>query len=1176
MVQQEKSEFCLLPVQHSIESLKTAAENRISIQGLAGSSMAYWVSEFSKKNTSPLLIFAESFLEAEQLFNELRSFCGDRAGFFPHWDTLPYDIVSPDKEVIAVRMHCLSGMLQGQKNIIVTTPNAVMQRLIPRDEFLANVQYFEQGKEYSREDLISRLMKLGFSRVDVVEEQGEFAVRGDIIDLFNPGDETPIRMDFFDDELEQLRRFQVESQLTFEEIQTIQLLPVHEILFDSLHSTHALQQLRDIKGLMTPADYQTLVDHIRSESVFPGAEQLFPLFFETTSTLFDYFQQTPRVIFNDYSAVSDRAGSFFQEVLREHELSLEQENVTLALEHLFIPEEDFLSLPSLKAGIHLAAHRLDAYAGSADIPFLDNQSLSAMAVEADKQQYKPAWNICRMLANWSQQGSGVVISCRNFSEIERLQQLFQEMDALVTVSEEESFESLFYKASESSSLTLTTQFLNRGFREVSEDGATRFALVSFDEIFGVRKTQRRLKKNSLKQFMASMESLNEGDYVVHVEYGVGKYEGLQKIEVQGTRTDYLVISYQGNDKVYVPVDKFHLVQKFSGLDSAAPRLNKLGDKTWTKTKSRVRAEVHEMAEELVKIYAARKAHKGVSFSSSSPVLTEFEFSFPYQETEDQVKCIEDVYQDMQQELPMDRLVCGDVGFGKTEVAMRAAAKAVIDGFQVGILVPTTILAQQHFENFQARFKDFPVNVEMLSRFRTPAQVKETLKKTAEHKVDIVIGTHRILSKDVQFKKLGLLIIDEEQRFGVKHKEKIKELRSTVDVIALSATPIPRTLHMSMVGIRDISIINTPPMDRRAIRTRLLKFSEYVIKEAVEREMRRKGQVFFIHNRVETIYDIGNYLKSTLPRVRIGVAHGQMSEKDLDAVMHAFVAGEYDILLATTIVESGLDIPNANTIIVNNADQFGLSQLYQLRGRVGRSNKQAYAYLLIPKDKLISTVAKKRLSVLQELNDLGAGFKVASHDLELRGAGNLLGTKQSGHIASVGFDLYTSMVEEEVRRIQEGRDSVQAAAEEIKLNLGISAYIPDSYIISMNQRLEAYKEISEVTTEEDLWNVWSSLENRFGKLPEPASYLFYSMQIRMLSLKLQLVQLDLRAEHVEMKFSADFKPDPQAFFMLLQKENGKMLTESSISLPWKSDKLQDLITRLQHFLAEINEALVLQT
>ncbi|MEE8435164.1 MAG: transcription-repair coupling factor, partial [bacterium] len=688
-------------------------------------------------------------------------------------------------------------------------------------------------------------------------------------------------------------------------------------------------------------------------------------------------------------------------------------------------------------------------------------------------------------------------------------------------------------------ITLLERTPKRGFRVVGESGDTLWALITEEELLGEKNRQRRLKKGKLQHFIASLGELKEGQLVVHVEYGIGRYEGLRRLEAGGDEGDFLHLSYAGGDKVYVPVSKLNLVQKFTGVDDTAPQLNRLGDAAWQRSKSRASKAIEDMAGELIATHARRKAREGHPFPPNRPMMTEFEEAFPYQETEDQETAIQEVLDDLSDEKPMDRLVCGDVGFGKTEVAMRAAYLAVLDGFQVMMLVPTTILAQQHFETFNQRFEPFAVNIEVISRFRTPTEQKKIAKRFAEGGVDILIGTHRLLSKDIAPGNLGLLIIDEEQRFGVAHKEKIKNLKTEVEVLALSATPIPRTLHMSLMGVRDLSIINTAPMDRIAVRTRLVKAGDYIITEAIEREVRRGGQVFVVENRVENIHAFGTYVQSLLPNLRLAIAHGQMPERQLEEVMLAFVKGEVDVLVSTSIIESGLDIPRANTILIHHADRFGLAQLYQLRGRVGRSNVQAYAYLLVSPEKVLTEVAQKRLTLLQELNDLGSGFKIASHDLEIRGAGNLVGREQSGHINNIGLELFTRMVEEAVGKLQDGKPAADRV--ECKLELGFPYLLPETYIPSTRQRLDVYKQLAEIRGEEELWQMRETLEDRFGKAAPELASLFVLIQVRLLAMRLGLSALENqkgvlsgrfgRPEWVELDELMTLVNDPTAGFQL---------------------------------------------
>ena len=678
---------------------------------------------------------------------------------------------------------------------------------------------------------------------------------------------------------------------------------------------------------------------------------------------------------------------------------------------------------------------------------------------------------------------------------------------------------------------ILTGDLSRGFR-LREEG---LAVIAEEEVFGPRLKRRGISEIRKKQILTSLAELKPGDYMVHLDFGVGIYRGLQHITLQGGEGDFLLLEYAGNDRLYLPVDRISLVQRYIGAEGVEPRPDRLGGASWEKAKSRARAAVQEMAGELLKIYAARQVHEGFAFSPQDDLYREFEASFAFEETPDQMSAIEDVIRDMERPKPMDRLVCGDVGYGKTEVAMRASFKAVMDGKQVALLVPTTVLAQQHLETFTARFKAYPVRVEMLSRFRSPKEQKSVLAGVNKGEIDIIIGTHRLLQKDVAFKDLGLLIVDEEQRFGVTHKERLKQFRAVVDIMTLTATPIPRTLYMSLMGIRDLSIIDTPPMDRLAIKTFVARFSDELIREAVLRELGRGGQVFFVHNRVQSIGAMAEHVRRLVPEARIAVGHGQMDEKELEKVMLAFMHGECNLLLCTTIIESGLDIPNANTLIVNRADAFGLAQLYQLRGRVGRSKQRAYAYFLIPGEGAISTDARERLKILQEITELGAGFRIATHDLEIRGAGDLLGGRQSGNIAAVGFELYTELLEEAIRQMK-GEDLPERVEPEIKLR--IPAFIPEEYVKNPNQRLVIYKKLTQADTDEEVAEVAEELADRFGKLPLAASYLLDVMRIRLQMKALLVKEAEFNGSRLILTFHPKTPVSPDSIVALIRNDPGK--------------------------------------
>jgi len=757
-----------------------------------------------------------------------------------------------------------------------------------------------------------------------------------------------------------------------------------------------------------------------------------------------------------------------------------------APEEVFLPARD--AAAQIESGRVIIIPQLavaDVTTSGEVIP-LDTQENTDLRVDLSSDSERVLKPLVTRLNGWLEERLRVIVVCHQRGQAQRLYELLSHYPLPLTVSDR-PFPA--ERERDDGKVDVVIGDLSRGFR--FPEG--RLVVIAEEEIFGRRQKRRGVSELRKKQIMTSLAELKPGDYMVHLDHGIGIYRGLQHISLSGCAGDFLLLEYAGGDKLYLPVDRLNLVQRYVGAEGLEPRVDKLGGIAWEKAKGKARAAVQEMAGELLQIYAARQLHEGHAFSPPDDLYREFEASFAYEETSDQLAAITDVIGDMTSPKPMDRLVCGDVGYGKTEVAMRGAFKAVMDGKQVAVLVPTTVLAQQHLETFRGRLDAYPVTVEMLSRFRTPKEQKEILERVKKGAVDIVIGTHRLLQSDVTFKDLGLLIVDEEQRFGVTHKEKLKKYKAVVDILTLTATPIPRTLYMSMMGIRDLSIIDTPPVDRLAVKTFVARNSDDLIREAVMRELRRGGQVFFVHNRVQSIMNWAEHLRRIVPEAKIAVGHGQMDESELEKVMLGFMHGETNLLLCTTIIESGLDIPNANTLIVDRADTFGLAQLYQLRGRVGRSKQRAYAYLLIPGEGAISSDARERLKIIQELTELGAGFRLATHDLEIRGAGDILGAKQSGNIAAVGFDLYTELLEEAIEHLK-GEERVVRVEPEI--NLRIPAFIPEEYVRDPNQRLIIYKKLTQSCSEDEVDEVMAELVDRFGKLPLAATYLLDVMKLRL--------------------------------------------------------------------------------
>ena len=1085
----------------------------VEFQGVSGSSKALVLSLLSEQMKQaeekiiPLVVVCESFDIAEVLINDLYYYSG-REGvyFFPFWDVLPYDNFSPHKGLVAQRFQTLGALLEGKVRILVTTPNALMQRFLSHDTFQKYTILLNKKYVGSTEMIQQQLIYSGYNQVDVVEDHGEFSTHGLILDVFPLNREKPVRIEFTaKKELLYLKVFDIQTQRTTDtDLDSLKILPGAEIIFNPQTINYARQTLPSFRKKCTPEVLKHLKESLSKSESFPGIESLSPLFYPKLETLFDYIPTENLFVVDEENKVKKRAEHFYQEVFMEYELSVQQNKLTLSPESLFLSSRElefrlhkfsqlFLNSKTQNQTAERTLHQLQ---------FVNNHSLRQGFEKTNATS--AAGHMVQMLKNWYKSGVPILLSAKNQTHADHFQQLLEDLGVETFVAGEQLnpetcpwLEWLEKSQVDDSrkSIPILSGNVSAGFRKLNTEGKTYFILLTEEEIFGEKTRSKLLQRTQVQQVAGSLDDLREGDHVVHLDYGIGRYQGLQKISVGDKNSEFMQLIYAREEKVYVPVGKFNLVQKYINADGNSPKLSKLGEKSWKKTRAKVARSVEDIAGELAEIYAERKMRKGFAFAKDGAEMQKFELRFPFEETHDQLQVISSVKADMESEMPMDRLVCGDVGFGKTEIAMRGAFKSVQQEKQVVILVPTTILAQQHYQTFSQRFEDTPFIIEVISRFRTIAEQKDILKRLLEGKIDVIIGTHRLLSTDIKFHDLGLLVVDEEQRFGVKHKEKIKRFRAAVDVLTLSATPIPRTLHMSLMGLRDLSLVNTPPADRRAVRTRLLPVNDYIIQEAVSREIRRGGQVFVVHNRVETIYEYGRYLVSILPNIRIAIGHGQMKEQQLEKVMLDFIEGRFDILLSTTIIESGLDIPKANTIIINNAQNFGLSQLYQLRGRVGRSNLQAYAYLLVPAEKILSGVAHERLQVLQDLNDLGAGFKVASRDLEIRGAGNLLGSEQSGQIASVGLELYTQMVEKAVKKLQQTDSGL--APEDINVRLQhIDQAIPESYIRSTSQRLSLYKALGTLPTKEDLWDFRNGIENRFGALPESVLNIFRNAEVRL--------------------------------------------------------------------------------
>jgi transcription-repair coupling factor (superfamily II helicase) len=1099
------------------------------VLGLIGSSGAYFLAKLLAASDRTILVLASGQKEAARFADDLAFYHG-RPGevfLFPHWEVRPYEALSPHPEVEASRLAALAALHEGRARAVVLTVRALMQRVLPREALTGLCERLITEEEYPRRALLGRLLELGYASVPLVEDRGTFSARGDILDIFPPTRSQPVRIEFFGDYVERMRPFNAATQRSLDdELEELVLLPAREMVLAGEHLETFARRLKercDSLELSRP-QREAILEEAREGILAPGRSFLLPLNYAKLDTFFDYAPGGDWVVL-DPPAVEGEADIFAAEV-REGEKRIASHG------EAFAPAADFFLPPELLESGLSAVRRIDF------------SSLQVFRLEEDRQLYRinaegngdiraelhreggGMAELADRLRQWQQGGWRLLLVCHTRGQAERLLDLLQPYGLSVAFDPSGSPDR--FRPGET---RLVLGDLSAGFRLPDE----KLAVVTEEEIFGQRVRRRGAAEARAKALLSTLAELREGDYVVHADHGIARYRGLLHLQLGEVEGDFLHLEYAGEDKLYLPVDRIEKVQKYLGGEGHVPRLDKMGGAGWEKAKVRARAAVEELARELLKIYARREMNQGFRYSPPDRMFREFEAAFPYEETADQLAAIGDVLTDMQSERPVDRLICGDVGYGKTEVAIRAAFKAALDGKQVAVLVPTTVLARQHFETFRERFEGYPVEVEMISRFRTAAEQKRILEHAAAGRIDILIGTHRLLQRDVRFKDLGLIIIDEEQRFGVTHKERLKKLRAEVDILTLTATPIPRTLHMSMMGLRDLSVIDTPPVDRLAVRTYVTRFDDDLIREAILRELRRGGQVFFVHNRVQSIEAQADFLRTLVPEAKIVVGHGQMGEHALEEVMVDFVEGQSNVLVCSTIIESGLDIPRANTIIINRADCFGLAQLYQLRGRVGRSRHRAYAYLLIPGEGTLTREARERLRVLQELTELGAGFRVASHDLELRGAGHLLGGRQAGQIAAIGFEMYAELLEETIQELK-GLEKEEQIDPEIRL--GLSAFLPEKYVPDPNQRLVFYKKMAGAADELDLYGTADELRDRYGEVPGPAALLLEMMKLRLLMKRLKVEAVEYDGRQLVFAFHPATAVPPEKILALLDEPTGK--------------------------------------
>ncbi len=1084
-----------------------SAPAAVRLHGLHGPARALALAAYQAATGRTLLVVCRTDEVAATLAADLEFFLGAVA-LLAERET--------DPEARASRVQALFRLHGRQLGALVTSVAAALPRTLPPARLEGAALALYPQRLLVRDDLLRLLGTGGYRTVAQVGEPGEVAVRGGIVDCFPPHLTHPIRIEFYGDEVHSLRRFDPETQRSLLPEKQVTILPLCEVLLTDAAVRTAEAGLRAAaleRGTDVPP---ALLEALRERRPVPEWDAFLPYFEGALDTLHAYLPADGVLILDEPTALEERAAAVLQDA--EAEATREPDLAALfpPLTARWTPWAEFRERARAWPALWL-----EEFGGPAEMRRGPAAEIPSATVEGYRGRI-PAF--LEDLDRWRRAGERIVLVARSDAQARRLQEILRDHDLGARLGRE---------VPEAGGITLWSGELSAGFRIPS----VQLTVLTEGEIFGARALPRRRARAREALPFSSFEDLKEGDYVVHVDHGIARYLGLRQLTVGAQEGDFLHLQYAGNDALYVPVSKLQLVQRYVGGESAAaPALDRLGGTSWARAKERVRSSVREMAEALLKLYAARQVVPGHGFAADGPWQREFEAAFPYEETADQLRAIRDVKRDMEAPRPMDRLVCGDVGYGKTEVALRAAFKAVMDGKQVAVLVPTTVLALQHYQTFSARFASFPARVEMLSRFRPAAENKQALRALAEGGVDVVIGTHRLLQKDVQFHNLGLLVVDEEQRFGVTAKETLKRLRREVDVLTLTATPIPRTLHMATLGVRDMSLIETPPEERLAIRTYVTPYDPEVIAQAIQQEIARGGQVFFVHNRVESIHAVARQLKQLTPAARLAVAHGQQSEAALEKIMVDFYLKKVDVLLCTTIIESGLDVPSANTIIIDRADTLGLAQLYQLRGRVGRDKYRAYAYLLIPADGGMTEVARKRLQVIAELAELGSGFKIASRDLEIRGAGNLLGSEQSGHITAVGYDLYTQLVQEAIAELK--GEPVEPLLDPV-VRLRAEGYIPESYVPDPTLRLNLYKRLAAVREAGRLAEFAEELADRFGPPPPEVRWLLTVVDLKLEARALRVREIDARREAVRVGFAPDPPIPPERIVELLRTERGRL-------------------------------------
>lgn len=1089
------------------------------VYGLLEEVRAHFLCSFFEKTDKTILYLAENNKKAGQLVDDINNILDDRAYLFSDIDTSFYNIKNIDTKIKNERLEIINKLLNNEKIILVTTQKAISHKLTKISYLKENIISIDLDTEIDIDKLKQNFIKLKYEQVKLVENKGQFSVRGAIIDFWSVNEENPCRIELFDTEIDSMRFFNKDTQRSIENIEKIKILPASEMIF-SCDDIEFIKKsiIKDIKQKEDHPDYgydnKKVIDKFTQilsfleDNMYIANEDLIINYLDEDrySSICDYLPKDSVIFSGDIVRIYDSYSENKKMFLEEITYNMEKGEVFSSHQNTFIDFKDIMKEFYQFPIINITQIMRQSSA------FKPNMLIEIKSIEEENFNRRIK-DFAKSLISLSSHNTKILIFAGNRENAENISEIFNDQDFYPTIKDDISF------SIDKKDIVIVSRNLSKGYYLPD----INLNVFTHREIYGAQRHKRKKRRNKKldSSEIINYSDLEIGDYVVHENNGIGKYEGIEKIQVTDTAKDYLVIKYRSNDKLYIPIDQISLIHKYIGNGDSAPKLSQLGGSDWSKAKQKAKKSIDEIAEDLVKLYAKRSEEKGYKFSKDTIWQKEFEDSFIYDETDSQIRSINEIKQDMQSDRPMDRLLCGDVGYGKTEVALRASFKAIQDGKQVAFLVPTTILARQHYETAKERFKDFPVTIKMLSRFETKANQQNSLKDLEKGKVDMIIGTHRLLSKDVKFKDLGLLIIDEEQRFGVKHKEKLKKLKENIDVLTLSATPIPRTLQMSLVGIRDMSTLDEPPENRSPINSYVIEYDPSIIREAILKEMDRNGQIYFVYNRVYDMDIIYKHLKELVPEAQIAMAHGQMTPKQLENVMIDFIDGKFDILLSTTIIETGMDIQNVNTIIVYDADIMGLSQLYQLKGRIGRSNRSSYAYFTYRQAKIISEVGEKRLKAIKDFSDFGSGYKIAMRDLELRGAGNILGESQSGHVDAIGYDLYVKYLKQAINNLnKEDLDNNlydKSNKDDVYIDIKSDAYIPDSYIEDSTQKIEMYNRIAAIDDIKDYDEIVEDLIDRYGDIPVSVDNVMYVSLIKSLASKNGFYEIVERTGTIYIKY-----------------------------------------------------------